>query len=276
MILNYTVIVKRIAVIFVVALAGLLGVAGCRAGEGGRSGPPEKRVLSVAAASDLRFAMDELLVVFRKARPDTTVAVTYGSSGTFFAQIVNGAPFDVFLSADVTYPRQLADRGLALAGSEFTYALGRIVVWAPASSTLDIQVLGLRALTDPSVARVAIANPAHAPYGRAALAAIRSAGIYDAVAPKLVLGENIAQAFQFVQSGSADVGVVALSLAMAPPAAGGHYVKVPLEAHPPLTQGGLILKSTQHLEEAQAFRSLLTGAEGRAVLARFGLLPEVP
>src|SRR4029077_6100604 len=126
------------------------------------------------------------------------------------------APFDIFFSADIDYPRKLIDAGLADADSEFLYAEGRSVGWVPNSSPLDLETLGIRAVADPSVRKVAIANPQHAPYGRAAEAALKTLGAYDAVKDRLVFGENIAQAAQFVESGAADVGLIALSLALSP------------------------------------------------------------
>ena len=143
------------------------------------------------------------------------VGVTFGSSGNFFSQIQNGAPFDVFFSADVSYPEQLESAGLAEPGSRFVYGVGRIVMWVRKDSKLDA-TRGLRPLTDPRVRKVSIANPDHAPYGRAAVAALRHEGLEAAVAPKLVLGENISQAAQSAQSGNAAAGIIALSLALAP------------------------------------------------------------
>src|SRR5207237_972402 len=197
----------------------------------------------IAAASDLRFALDEVMARLRDARPDLDVQTSYGSSGTFFAQIVNGAPFDLFMSADTEYPRQLASRELTVPASEFTYAIGRLAVWVPPGSPLDVEKNGLQVLVDARVTHVSIANPATAPYGRAAEAAMRQSNVYDRVKPKLVLGENVAQALQFVQSGSAEVGIVALSLAIAPPVKErGRYWVVPLDLHPAIETGGRILR----------------------------------
>ena len=145
-----------------------------------------------------------------------------------YAQLLNQAPFDLFLSADLQYPNELAARGLTLPQTEFTYAIGRLVLWAPAGSSLEIERDGVQALTAASIAHVAIANPEHAPYGRAAVAAMESAGVYDRLRPKLVLGENVAQAMQFAQSGAADAAIVALSLALAPNAKGGRASRFPL------------------------------------------------
>lgn len=232
--------------------------------------PPEERRLDVAAASDLKFAMDDLVAGFRKARPEIAVAVSYGSSGNFLAQIQNGAPFDLFFSADVEYPRRLAEAGLAPKGSEFLYAVGRIVVWVPKASRIRVEE-GMKALTAPEARRIAVANPAHAPYGRAAEAALRKLGVYEAVKDKLVFGENIAQTAQFVQSGAADAGILALSLALAPALAkDGRYFEVPMDAYPRMDQGGIVLDRTRDVEAARAFRDFVLGSEGRAALKRYG------
>ena len=224
----------------------------------------------VAAAADLRFALDEAVRRFESAH-DVDVQTSYGSSGTFYAQLLNQAPFDLFLSADIDYPRQLAARGLTLPESEFTYAVGRLVVWAPAASRLDVAARGVPAAADPAVAHVAIANPEHAPYGRAAVAALESAGVYNAVRPKLVYGENVQQALQFVQSGAADVGIVALSLALAPAIKPqGRYADVPLDAYPRIVQGGVILRWAADAAAARSLRAFLIAAEGRAVLKQYG------
>jgi molybdate transport system substrate-binding protein len=230
----------------------------------------EPQKLTVAAAADLRFALDELAGQFRAAHPAVDLAITYGSSGNFFAQIQNGAPFDVFLSADADYPRRLIAAGLASKDSLFLYGVGRIVVWVPANSPLDPAALGIRVLEAASVHHIAIANPQHAPYGRAAEAALRSLGVYDRVSPKLVLGENIAQAFEFVESGAAEAGIVALSLALAPAARGhGRYWEVPLDAYPKIEQGGVIL-SRAPAGPAAEFRAFLLSAEGRRMLRQYG------
>jgi molybdate transport system substrate-binding protein len=224
--------------------------------------------LSIAAASDLRYALDDVAAAYDRAG-GAAVAVSYGSSGNFFAQIVNGAPFDLFLSADIAYARELDERGLVAADGVFGYARGRLAVWTRKSSSLDVG-RGLEALADPAVGRIAIANPAHAPYGRAAEAALRSAGVLDRVRPKIVLGENISQALQFAQSGAADAGLVALSLVLAPPVAGeGKHWLVPGSLHAPILQGGAVLKSPRS-DQAARFRDFLLGAEAQAVLRRYG------
>jgi len=220
--------------------------------------------LAIAAAADLNFALGEITRQFRAVDPAVEVEVAYGSSGNFLAQIENRAPFDVFLSADVEYPRRLVAAGVGPASSVFTYAVGRLVVWVPSGSPLDPAT----ALRDPRVKHVAIANPQHAPYGRAAQAALRTLGLYQSVEPKLVLGENIAQTLQFVESGAADVGIVALSLALAPAVSThGRYWEIPLDSYPRMEQGGIILKDSN---AARGFREFLLSADGRRILKQYG------
>jgi molybdate transport system substrate-binding protein len=232
--------------------------------------------LSVAAAADLQFALDDISRGFRQAHPEIDAAVTYGSSGNFYAEIRNQAPFDVFLSADIEYPRKLAQEGYADARSMFTYGVGRIVVWAPRQSSLDLAHLQIRALEDDSVKHIAIANPQHAPYGRAAVAAMQSLGVYGRVESKLVLGENIAQTLQFVQSGAADVGIVALALALAPSTrAQGQYWEIPLDAYPKIEQAGVVLSHAKDAAAAREFCAYLQSAAARARLREYGFyLPE--
>jgi molybdate transport system substrate-binding protein len=227
--------------------------------------------LTVAAAADLKFALDELASEFRSKHPAITVRISYGSSGNFYAQLQNRAPFDLFFSADIDYPRRLADAGLAQNTNVFLYAVGRIVVWMPTNSPIDVEKLGIESLLAPSVRKIAIANPRHAPYGVAAVAAMKSLKVYDQVEPRLVYGENIAQTAQFVQSRSADVGVIALALAISPQMRDtGRYWEIPLDAYPRMDQGGIILKWTKEPEAARAFRDFVLGEHGRAVLKRYG------
>lgn len=247
-----------------------LAIAACGRGQPSRGA---SRHVSIAAAADLEFALDELMAACRREHPDIALTATYGSSGNFYSQILNGAPFDVFLSADVEYPRRLADQRFTLPGSEFVYALGRLAIWVPSSSAIDLSS-GMQAVATAS--HVAIANPAHAPYGRAAVAAMRSAGVYDAAGRKLVYGENVGQALQFAQSGAADIGIVALSLALAPPVkAIGRYTEVPASLFPPIRQGGAIVKRTADADAARAVRAFLTSDEAGKILQRYGFgLPE--
>ncbi len=232
--------------------------------------------LLIAAAADLKFALDDVLGEFRKAHPEHDAKPTYGSSGTLFAQLDNGAPFDLFLSADVKFPRQLIERGKAEKDSLFFYAIGHLVVWLPKESKLDLTQLGARALLDASVRKVAIANPEVAPYGAAAIAALKQLGVHEAVSSKLVLGENVAQAAQFVQSGAADAGVISLSLALAPKMKdAGRWWEVPADSHTKLEQAGIIRTGAANRAGAVQFREFLSAPAGREILKRYGfVLPD--
>jgi molybdate transport system substrate-binding protein len=228
----------------------------------------------VAAAADLKFALDAAVTEFQASHPGVQVLATYGSTGSLFAQISNGAPFDLFLSADAETPVKLREEGRVSEDPEFVYGEGRLVLWVRNDSPLDPETLGIRALLDPSIRHVAIANPRHAPYGRAAEEALKALGVFVAVQEKLVPAENVAQAAQFVESGAADAGLVALSLALAPPMRGaGRYAELPAGSYPPIRQAGVILKPARDPAGARAFRDFLTGAGGRAVLERFGFTP---
>src|SRR5205823_11557279 len=165
--------------------------------------------IAVAAAADLRPAMEEIVTKFEQSQPGTAVKVTYGSSGNFFQQIQNGAPFDLFFSANEDYPKRLESAGLIVPGSYHQYARGKIVLLVSSGSKLDINQ-GLKGLLDANVRKIAIADPSHAPYGQAAVAALKTEGIYGQVSAKLVTGENISQAASFVLSGGADVGIASL------------------------------------------------------------------
>ena len=230
---------------------------------------PQTREIRVAAAADLKFAMDELAGQFEK-QTGTKVNVTYGSSGNFLAQIQNGAPFDLFFSADMEYPRKLEAAGLAEPGTLCKYAIGRIVIWTRADSNADVAKEKWAALLEPEIQKIAIANPDHAPYGRAALAALKNAGFYDRVKSKLVYGENISQAAQFVQSGNAQAGIIALSLAISPGMKDGRRWEIPPDEYSSLEQGAVLLASGKNKEQARQFLELVKSADGRAALEKFG------
>ena len=208
--------------------------------------------ITVAAAADLQFAFQDVAARFQK---DTghPVKLVFGSSGNFFAQIQNGAPFDVFFSADIDYPKRLEAAGLAEPGTIYPYATGKIVVWTPASSRLDVSQ-GLKVLLDPAAGKIAIANPEHAPYGRAAVAALKHEGLYDKVSSRFVLGENISQTASLVVSGGADVGIIALSLAVAPSMKDkGKYYEIPADAYPAIEQAAVVLKGSGQKAIARQF-----------------------
>jgi molybdate transport system substrate-binding protein len=226
--------------------------------------------LTVAAAADLTFAFKDVAARFRK-ETGNTVKLSFGSSGNFFSQLRNGAPYDLFFSADIDYPKKLAAAGLTEPGSLYEYATGKIVLWVPNASALDLK-RGLKVLLDPQAAKTAIANPLHAPYGKAAVAALKHEKIYDRVKPKLVLGENIAQTAQFVQSGSAQIGILALSLARAPTLKDqGRYAEIPAADYPPIEQAGVILKSSHQQMAARQFMSFIQKPEIVRLLNSYGL-----
>ena len=229
----------------------------------------QEQEVSVAAAADLKFVMEELSKSF-ESKTGMKVDVTSGSSGNFFAQIQTGAPFDVFFSADIKYPKKLEAARLAEPGTLYEYAVGRIVLWSPAGAALDVAKQHWSALLDARVQKIAIANPAHAPYGRAAVSALEKAGIYDRVKTKLVYGENISQAAQFVQSGNAQIGIIACSLAMSPGMKAGQTWEIPADMHPPIQQAAVVLKSAKNKTGALAFLDFVKSGAGRAILERHG------
>lgn len=233
--------------------------------------PAPEPTIRIAAAADLQFALDELVAEFRRQHPQITVKISYGSSGSFFAQLSQHAPFDMFFSADMGYPQKLIAQGLALPETAFFYAVGRIVLWVPTSSAIAVEQLGVQALFDPTVKKIALANPQHAPYGRAAVAALKSLGVYDAARARFVLGENVSQAAQFVQSGAAQIGVIALSLALAPTLrAHGRFWEFPLESYPKIEQGGVILRWVRDRASAELLKDFVLSAHGRTILKNYG------
>src|SRR5580704_2597611 len=252
----------RRAIFAILALAGSLSL-------GSREMRAQKHEVRVAAAADLQFAMSDLVHQFERATGDVLHA-TYGSSGNFFSQLQNGAPFDLFFSADVDYPKKLQTAGLVEPGSIFSYGVGRIVIWTPPDSKVDVAKQEWNALLDASVSKIAIANPAHAPYGRAAVAAMQGARIYERVQAKLVFGENISQAAQFVQSGNAQAGIIALSLAISPAMKDGKRWEIPPDSYPAIEQAVVMLKSAKDKDAARAFLEFVKSEPGRATLAKYG------
>ena len=228
--------------------------------------------LTVAAAADLQFALREIAGRFQK---DTgkQVRVTFGSSGNFYAQIQNGAPFDVFFSADFEYPRQLEAAGLTEPGTLCEYAVGKIVIWTLKESSLDLS-RGLAVVGDAAVQRIAIANPEHAPYGRAAVSALQYEKLYDLARGKFVVGENVSQVAAFVASGNADLGIIALSLASAPSLKErGKYVEIPREEYPAMRQAAIVLKSSKQKATAKQFLDYVKSAAIVALLKTYGFSP---
>ncbi|KXK29537.1 MAG: molybdenum ABC transporter substrate binding component [Candidatus Brocadia sinica] len=226
----------------------------------------------IAAASDLKFAMDDICHIFEQANPDIHVDVSYGSSGNFYAQIKQGAPFDLFFSADATYPTRLEEEGLAVKGQRYLYAIGKIVLWIPKRSALNPQK-GLNIVLKPEVKKLTIANPKHAPYGRAAKEALRYYQLWDMVQNKLVFGENISQTAQFVQTGAADAGIIALSLAISPKMVNdGNYWIIPDESYNKLEQVCTVLQRGKDKSDIKTFLKFVQGKKGRKILSEYGFV----
>jgi molybdate transport system substrate-binding protein len=224
------------------------------------------RTVNIAAASDLKFCLDLLVADYRTGAPADSILVTYGSSGKTFTQLRQGAPFDIYFSADIEYPRKLSGAGLTT-GEPRLYAVGRIVLW---SDREDASKLTLQELAADRFSKIAIANPLHAPYGKRAEEALKSAGVYPLVASRLVFGENIAQAAQFVQSGNAPIGILALSLVKTPACAGKPYYLIPTNLHQPLEQGLVIMKRAKNNDLARDFVMYLFTKKARTIFAQYG------
>ncbi len=234
---------------------------------GTSSASPEPAVLLVSAASDLIPAFTAIGQEFRSA---TGVApqFNFGSSGKLAQQIAEGAPVDVYASANRRYVQELADLGRVLEETRRVYARGRLVIWTRADSPLRIQALA--ELARPEVRRIALANPGHAPYGMAAQEALQAVGLWESLQPRLVFGENVRATLQLAETGNVDVALVALSLALE---SEGRWVQVPQELHSPLEQEMAVVRETRAEEAARAFVAFVAGPEGQAILARYGFEP---
>lgn len=275
---------RRIAAVSLGVLVAALLMASAGCGDAGAgAGTPDATAprtataapytLSLAVASNAQFAMNDLVAAFTKSNPHATVKPTFGSSGNFQAQIMNGAPFDLYFSADTAYPKKLEDAGLVTPGSTFVYAVGSLVVWVPGDSRIDVGTLGMASLEHAGVRRIAIANPAVAPYGRAAVEAMKHAGIHDRVSGKLVLGENVGQVCQFVDSGAAEAAILPLALAVVMGPEKGRYWRIPAAAHGSIEQSAVILRRAASQDGAAAFMAFVKSPAGRAILAKHGLAP---
>src|SRR5579863_4471025 len=252
----------------------LFASAGCVcAGAADEKGSKE---ITVAAAADLSVALKEIAANYEK-QTGVQVKLSFAASGALTQQIQNGAPFDLFFSADMEYPRQLVAEGDADGASLYRYAVGTLVLWVPSASPLDPANQGIKVLQDPSVKKIAIANPQHAPYGRAAVAALKHFGVYEQVQDRLVIGENVSQTAQFVESGNAQVGFIALAHAVPLAMRGeGRFWKVPAEAYPALDQGLVIVSRSQRKREAAAFVDYIKTKAAADVLRRYGFsVPEL-
>ena len=242
------------------AVLALSSAAAVRAQAAGR--------LTIAAASDLRFALDEALLPFRTAQRGATIDVVYGASGKLATQLRNGAPFDVFMSADIAFAREVHDAGLAIDVPR-VYAIGRLAAW---STDAELGRLPLPALVrDARVKRFAIANPEHAPYGQRAMQVLRSQGLEADVKPKLVLGDNVSQAATFIDSGAAQAGLISHSIVLAPALAGkGAWTLIPQPWHAPLEQAFVVARRAADNALAAAFVRHLEAQPTRELLQRYG------
>jgi molybdenum ABC transporter, periplasmic molybdate-binding protein len=226
----------------------------------------------IAAASNLRFAMHEICQDFQEENSSIQTKVSYGSSGNFFAQIKQGAPFDIFFSADTKYPELLEKDGLTAKETQKVYAVGKIVLWIPKDSKVDSD-RGLQAVISSRVTKLAIANPRHAPYGRAAKESLHYYGLWEKVKGKLIYGENISQTAQFVHTGAADAGIVALSLAISPKMLQeGRYWVIPDESHSDIEQIYVVLKKGKGKKSIRKFLEFIQGEGGGKILSRYGFV----
>jgi len=231
--------------------------------------PAHAEKITVAAAADLKFAMDEIVAGFNKTQPGNEVQVIYGSSGKFFTQVQQGAPYDLFFSADIGYPRELSQKGMA-ASAVTPYAVGRIVLW---SNSLDATKMTLASMADPKITRIAIANPKHAPYGKRAEEALTASGLWDKLQKKLVFGENISHTAQFIQTGNAQAGIIALSLALSPELSkSGRYYLIPENLHKPLEQGFVITKQGSNKPLAKQFADYMSSKPARSIMTKYGFV----
>lgn len=236
----------------------------------GIASPAEPRSVAVAVAANMRPAFEEIAARFQAKHPGVEVKPTFGASGSFFAQISNGAPFDLFLSADADFPAKVVEKGLA-DGKAFTYAYGKLVVWVPKGSKLDLEGKGLAALADASVQKIAIASPELAPYGRAAKSALEEAGLYQTLQGRIVMGQSVSQTARFVQSGNAQAGFLPLSLAKIPPLSDeGRAWPVPPSSYQRIEQAGVIVKGAKQAALARELAAFIMGDGARDVLDRYG------
>lgn len=229
----------------------------------------QSKPLTVFAAASLRYAMEEVVAVYKEQNPGTQIEVAFGSSGKAYAQVTNGAPWDIFFSADMSFPEKLLEGGFAV-GNVKQYAVGKLAIWQRKGGSLDLQT-GLQGLASKSIRKVAIANPELAPYGAAAVAALKKQGLWEALQPKLVMGENISQAAHFAASGAADAGLIAYSLALAPDMVNlGEYVLVDAALYPPMPLGFVVLKQGADHPLAAPFTAFFSSETAKKIMEKYG------
>lgn len=234
----------------------------------------QDRLLTVFGAADLRYALDQVVTAFKQIHPSANIETIYGSSGKAYAQIRNGAPYDLYFSANIDYPERLLRDGYGI-GEAKLYAIGRVVLWQRRGGKLDLSK-GVELLRDPSIRRVAIANPEHAPYGVAGMETLKTHGIWQEIQPRLVMGENISQTAHFAATGAADVGIIAYSLALAPELKekGEHFVLIDATDHNPLRQGYMITNHGAGHPLSKPFSAFVESTQGKDILKQYGF--EVP
>jgi molybdate transport system substrate-binding protein len=226
----------------------------------------QAQTVKIAAAADLRYAMDEVVKEFKKNNSGANIEVIYGSSGNAFTQISNGAPFDVYFSADIVYPQKLKEAGLTLTDPKL-YAIGRIVLW---SASLDVSK-GLSVLAEKPNIKIATANPEHAPYGQRSVEALKFYRLYEKVEKQLIFGENISQAAQFCLSGNAEAGLIALSLVLSPTMSNqGKYFLIDEKSHRPLEQASVILNHAKGNSQAFSFAEFISCSAARLIFEKYG------
>lgn len=228
----------------------------------------QAQTVKVAAAADMKYLMPELVTNYKRLHPKANIEVNYGSSGMFFQQISNGASFDLYFSADNSYPQMLKEQGF-VDGNVITYAFGTLVLY---SSTIDISK-GIQVLKEETIKKIAIANPKHAPYGKRAEECLHYYGLYETVQNKLVFGDNIVQTAQFALTGNADVALIALAIAMSPELQSkGEYVLLDTKSYKPVEQACVLLKSWQSNPEAAKFMKYILSAESKPLFEKYGFI----
>ncbi len=240
----------------------------------GRGLDHRDNVLRIAAASNLRFSMDEIATAFEQEQ-GTRLEVSYGASGNLLAQIIAGAPFDLFFSADETMPKRLIEQGFGTSDHYFIYGTGRIVLWVPLGSPINLEALEMNAVLHHTINKISIANPRYAPYGLAAVSSLKHLNLFERLEEKLVIGENVSHAATFVRRGGAEIGILSYALALAVSLQNsGRYWLIPSNYHPTLNQGGLILDRSQHQFEAKSLVRFIKSGEGLSILKKYGFFEE--
>jgi molybdate transport system substrate-binding protein len=226
----------------------------------------QAQTVKIAAAANLRYILEEIKTNYCHVNPGTDIILNFGSSGTFYQQIINGADYNIFMAADRIYPDRLKSQGV-VSGDVKTYAFGKLVLW---SNSIDVSK-GLDILTDKSVNRIAIANPELAPYGERSVQCLKFYNLFEKIKDKIVYADNIAQAAQFAQTGNAEAGFIALALAMSPEMKGTYFV-IDTKSYKPVEQAMVLIKNGQTNPEAVKFMNYIMSAECKPVFEKYGFI----